>query len=333
METKAKYYEIKQDNKIKCLLCPVGCLLGEGKEGVCMGRYNKDGEMVVTNYGEAVSLSIDPIEKKPLYHFHPRSLILSTGPNGCNLRCKNCQNWNISQEKSPTGYVSPERMAELSTQNDSIGIAYTYTEPFMWFEYLCDTMPLVHQAGGKNVMVTNGYINREPLEELLPLIDAMNVDLKSMDDDFYRRICKGHLKEVQETITRAFESDVHLEVTSLLISDLNDSREHVTRLVDWIASVSPEIPLHISRYFPSYKMDRPITPIESLDMAYRIAIRKLDYVYVGNTHIEGTTDTLCPKCGETLISRNGYQTEVKRLKGAECGNCGAKINLVLHSSK
>ncbi len=329
MERPAKYYEIKEGGKVKCLLCPVGCVLEEGKEGICLGRHNKDGKMMVTNYGETVSLNLDPIEKKPLFHFYPGSVILSTGPNGCNMSCKNCQNWNISQRKSPTIYVSPEKMASLSIAQGSIGVAYTYTEPFIWFEYLLDTMPLVREQGGKNVMVTNGYIMPEPLQELLPYIDAMNIDLKSIQNEFYLKITGGRLRFVQDTIVKSFEAGVHIEITNLLITGLNDSPEQIAELVNWVASISPHIPLHFSRYFPTYKLTNPPTSLEVLKSAYKIGKERLDYVYVGNIDISGTSDTVCPSCGTLLISRYGYSTQIVGLDESRCASCGQKINIIL----
>ncbi|MBD3168645.1 MAG: AmmeMemoRadiSam system radical SAM enzyme [candidate division Zixibacteria bacterium] len=328
MEKKAKYFELRDDGRVKCSLCPVGCALKDGKEGVCLGRYNKGGEMVVTNYGEAVSLSIDPIEKKPLYHFYPGSVILSTGPYGCNLSCSNCQNWHISQNKVSSQYVPPEKMAEIALSEGSIGIAYTYTEPFIWFEYLLDTMPLVREKGGKNVMVTNGYVMPEPLEELIPLIDAMNIDLKSMDEDFYKKVCKGKLENVLHTIKRCHEAGIALELTNLLITGLNDSAEQIGELVDWVASVSPEIPLHFSRYYPTYKMNNPATKPEVLRKAYEIAGKKLTYVYLGNIHIPGTSNTYCPECESLLIERDGFYAATEKLEDGKCANCGRKLNIV-----
>ncbi|MCP4634420.1 MAG: AmmeMemoRadiSam system radical SAM enzyme [candidate division Zixibacteria bacterium] len=329
MEKKAKYFERSDDDKVKCLLCPVGCKLKEGKSGVCRGRFCKDGELIVSNYGKVVSLSIDPIEKKPLYHFYPGQPILSTGPNGCNLKCANCQNWNISQENSQTRYISPEKMTEVCLNDGSIGVAYTYTEPFIWFEYLYDTMPLVQKNGGKNVLVTNGYVMPEPLEGILPFIDAMNIDLKSIDDKFYRKICHGRLENVQHTITRAYEFGIHIEITNLLITDLNDSSKQISDLINWVASISPSIPLHFSRYYPTYKMKNPGTSEETLKQAYEIARKKMDYVYLGNINVQGTSDTFCPKCGIELINRQGYYANIKNLSGTTCGVCGYEVNLII----
>jgi pyruvate formate lyase activating enzyme len=328
MKHKARHYEVLADGRVRCLICPIRCKLSEGKEGVCLGRINEGGEMVATNYGEAVSVHVDPIEKKPLYHFHPGDAILSAGPNGCNLSCKNCQNWTISQVKQPTTYVAPERLVEVAIESGSAGIAYTYSEPFVWFEYLCDTAALAHERGLYNVCVTNGHINPDPLEDLLPHIDAVNVDVKSVNARFYRRVCKGHVDVVKNTVATCINSGMHVEVTNLLIPGLNDSDDEIRELASWVSGLKRSTPLHISRYFPNYQMDIAATPLRSLDRALKIAREYLDYVYVGNAEISGASDTVCPKCGSLLISRSGYSTKVIGLDGVKCGRCENSINVV-----
>lgn len=328
MRHEAKHFKVLIDGRVQCLLCPIRCKLSEGQEGICMGRVNEGGKMVATNYGEVVSINVDPIEKKPLYHFHPGDSILSVGPNGCNLSCKNCQNWTISQAKQPTTYVEPERLIEITIERQSAGIAYTYTEPFIWFEYLYDTAKLAHERGLYNVCITNGHINPEPLEELLPFIDAVNIDVKSIKPEFYRRVCKGKLDAVLDTVETCVKAGVHVEITNLLIPGLNDSDEEIHELASWIAGLSKSIPFHISRYFPQYKMDIAATPIKSLKRAYSIAREYLDFVYVGNAQIEGASDTLCPKCGNLLIVRSGYSTQIVGLDGNKCSKCKSYINVV-----
>jgi len=328
MKHEAKYYEVLADGRVRCLICPVRCKLSEGKEGVCLGRVNEGGRMIATNYGEVVSVYVDPIEKKPLYHFHPGDPILSVGPNGCNLSCKHCQNWTISQVRQSTSYIEPERLVKIAMEKDSAGIAYTYTEPFIWFEYLCDTADLAHRQGLYNVCVTNGYINPDPLEDLLPLIDAVNIDVKSMKPEFYRRVCKAHLDVVKHTVETCARAGTHVEVTNLLIPGLNDSDEEIGELVAWIADINKSMPFHISRYFPNYEMDVAATPMKSLERAYAIARKSLDYVYIGNAQIEGASDTNCPSCGALLISRSGYWTRIVGLDGNKCVRCKSQINVV-----
>jgi pyruvate formate lyase activating enzyme len=325
----ALFWEKREDGKIKCELCPVGCIIAEGKIGVCMGRQNTDGVLYAINYGNAVSIAIDPIEKKPLYHFYPGTTILSTGPNGCNLKCGHCQNWTISQVKSPTEYVSPENMVELALKYNSVGIAYTYTEPVIWYEYVADTAKIAKEKNLKNVLVTNGYICEKPLIELLPVIDAMNVDVKSMGEEFYRKVCKGKVGPVLRTVELALEKGIHVEITNLIIPTLNDSEKQIQSLVDWVKELDDRIPVHFSRYFPNYKTNLSPTPISTLKKAYDIAKEKLKHVYVGNAYVEGTSDTYCPVCSSVLVSRDGYRTETGGIKDGKCSSCGADADLVL----
>jgi pyruvate formate lyase activating enzyme len=325
----ALFWEKREGGRIKCLLCPVECLIAEGKIGVCMGRKNEEGVLYAINYGRVVSLSMDPIEKKPLYHFHPGTNILSTGPNGCNMSCQNCQNWTISQEESPTEFVSPEDLVKSALREKSVGIAYTYTEPVIWYEYILDTAKIAKEKNLTNVLVTNGYIYEEPLKKLLPYLDAMNVDLKSMDDDFYKKNCKGKLSFVLKTIELSHQHGCHLEVTNLIIPTMNDSDEQIQRLVDFVAGTSDRIPLHLSRYFPAYKMNVPATPLQTLQKAFLLAKRKLKYVYIGNAYIPNTSHTHCPNCNNLLIQRDGYYTSVKGIKDKKCNNCGASVDVVM----
>jgi pyruvate formate lyase activating enzyme len=324
----ARYYEKLDRGYARCLLCPHFCRIGPGRRGICQGRENRAGSLYASNYGECVSLALDPIEKKPLYHFHPGSVILSTAPNGCNLSCRFCQNADISQGPVPTRYLPPEDLAGLAAEGGSIGVSFTYTEPLIWFEYLLDAGAIIHQRGLKNVLVTNGMINEEPLRELLPLIDAMNVDLKSMEEDFYRRVCGGHLREVLRTIEISKQHCL-VEVTNLVIPGLNDTTQQLRRLIDWVAGLGADTPLHFSRYFPHYRMRAPATPVETLRMAWEMAREKLRYVYVGNAHIEGASDTRCHGCSNVLIARQGYVTTITGIGQGRCAKCGAKAEAVL----
>ena len=329
IKKKALFWEKRGDGKIQCLLCPVGCVIGEGKIGVCMGRKNEGGILYAINYARLVSIAIDPIEKKPLYHFHPGADILSTGPNGCNLSCQNCQNWNISQEESPTEFVSPEDLVKIAIKENSMGIAYTYTEPLIWYEYVTDTAKIAHEKELVNVLVTNGYIHEEPLKQILPYIDAMNIDLKSMEEDFYKNTCKGKLSFILRAIELSYQGKVHIEITNLLIPTLNDSEEQIQKLVDFVAGLSDRIPLHFSRYFPAYQMDLPPTSLQTLQKAFLLGKRKLKYVYVGNAYIPNTSNTYCPSCNELLIKRDGYQTSVVGITDKKCNKCGVVADVVM----
>ncbi|MFZ5980274.1 MAG: AmmeMemoRadiSam system radical SAM enzyme [Candidatus Zixiibacteriota bacterium] len=322
MIKKAAYFERVGEDKVICRLCPFHCRLTPDKKGICKSRYNRDGELVTDNYGELVTLAVDPIEKKPLYHFYPGTNILSTGPNSCNFHCQFCQNWSISQNKTGTQFVSPETLVETALSHNSIGVAFTYTEPLMWFEYIMDVAPLLREKNLKVVLVTNGFIDPEPLEELVPLVDAANVDLKSMNPVFYRKICKGKLEPILKNIERLAASKVHLELTNLLIPGLNDSVEEVGKLADFVAGLSDMIPLHFSAYHPDYKMEIRATSPHTLFKARERARMRLKYVFLGNIGTSDGSNSICPSCGHLLVERKGYQTVVSGVKNGLCVNCG-----------
>lgn len=327
MTVEARYYQKLENGQVQCLLCPQRCRISPGSSGLCRVRRNTGGMLEALSYGQAVSLSMDPIEKKPLYHFYPGSQILSTGPNGCNLACSFCQNWEISQKSVPAELVEPRQLVELAVRENSIGIAFTYTEPLIWFEFLMDVCPLARQAGLKTVLVTNGTISQEPLRELMPHIDAMNIDLKSMDEGFYRKVCRGNLKTVLQTIELSHRA-CHIELTNLVIPGLNDSPKDMESLVNWVSQIDPLIPLHLSRYFPRYHLETPPTPEKTLKDFYDLARARLKYVYVGNIQIPGTDDTYCPGCGHCLIKRSGYWVSLEGLQGLDCGNCGRPADII-----
>ncbi|MCQ9207927.1 MAG: AmmeMemoRadiSam system radical SAM enzyme [Omnitrophica bacterium] len=283
MKKESVHCELLGAGKVRCLLCPHYCLLKKGQTGKCGVRKNEYGRLFSLVYGEATSIALDPIEKKPLYRFHPGSSILSLGTKGCNLKCPWCQNWSISQDlSSATQKITPREIVARAKQLDSLGIAYTYNEPFIWYEFVCDTAKLAHKEGLKNVLVTNGYVNQKPLEEIIDFIDAMNIDVKSMNEGFYQKHCQGKLAPVLNTAE--FSTDkCHIEITNLIIPTLNDGKEDLERLVDWIAEkLGEDTPLHFSRYFPCYKIDIPPTSKEKLKTAEDIARKKLRYVYLGN---------------------------------------------------
>jgi len=279
----ALYYEKIAGNRTHCHLCPYECQIPPGGLGACGVRQNKDGTLYTLVYGKASSIALDPIEKKPLYRYHPGEHILSLGTRGCNLHCDFCQNWHISQEVDvPMEDITSEEIVERSKELGSFGIAYTYNEPFIWYEFVLDTAKLARHNGLENVLVTNGFVNEEPLKGMLPYIDAMNIDLKAFDEDFYTKVCKGRLKPILNVIKISAKS-CHVELTNLIIPTLNDSEAMIRKMADWIyENLGPGVPLHLSRYFPCYKMTIPPTPIETLRMAERIAKEKLKYVYVGN---------------------------------------------------
>ncbi|MDH5478553.1 MAG: AmmeMemoRadiSam system radical SAM enzyme [Nitrospinota bacterium] len=323
----ASHWAKSPGGKVRCLLCPFNCALAEGKTGICKGKTNIEGELVAVNYGRTTSLSMDPMEKKPLYHFLPGTSILSIGPNGCNLRCDFCQNYHISQGQSPTQYISPQDLASIARKEGAAGVAYTYSEPLIWFEYVMDAAQAVRARGMVNVLVSNGFINPAPLAELLPWVDAMNLDIKSMDPSFYKKICKSALAPVLET-ARAASGRIHLEITNLIIPGLNDSEADIRKLVDFIADLNDQIPLHFSRYFPTYKRTTPPTPPQTLAKAAQIASEKLKYVFVGNLELGRWSDTICPGCSRTLIHRSGYRVGEINLLDGNCMFCGHPAGVI-----
>ena len=274
-------------NKKACNLCPHHCELAEGQIGFCRTRCNDNGQIKSLNYGRVTSLAIDPIEKKPLYHFYPGSVILSLGSFGCNMACPFCQNHTISQggEGKVRWQLSPVQLAELAQESSqkygSIGVAFTYNEPLLSYEYLRDTLLLLRRAGQKAVLVTNGQIEEEPLRELLPYVDAMNIDLKTFAEKTYAKL-GGSLRAAQRTIQMAAEAGAHVEVTTLVVPGISDDVNEFCEEVDWLARVSREIPLHLSRYFPRYQYKAPATPLDKLYELQRIAQKCMKYVYLGN---------------------------------------------------
>jgi len=331
VKKEALFYAREADRKVACRLCPQHCFITPGKAGICRQRKNVDGTLYTLNYGEISSAALDPVEKKPLYHFYPGHTIFSVGTVGCNLHCKFCQNWEIAHGDAPTTTVTPEELVRLAKKEAArgpcVGIAYTYNEPSIWYEYVYEAAVLAREAGLKNALVTNGFIEEEPLEKLLPYIDAMNIDVKAFKDDYYRKVCAGRLEPVLRTVERAI-ARCHVELTTLIVTGLNDDPSEIRELVDWIARLNPSIPVHFSRYFPRYRMDAPPTPEETLRQARAIALEKLHFVYLGNIHAPEADDTYCPRCRNTVIERLGYLVCAVNLDGNRCGNCGQPLNIV-----
>ena len=313
---------------MRCGLCPHLCLIPDGKRGICRVRENRGGTLFALTYGRMAAVQLDPIEKKPLFHFHPGRRILSVGSVGCNFRCGFCQNWHLVTGEASLSPVEIPDLVRAAGESGAVGIAYTYNEPLIGFEFVRDCAREFRKAGMANVLVTNGYVSPEPLAELLPLVDAMNVDLKSMDPEFYRKVCGGILAPVIETIRTASRS-VHVEITTLLVTGENDSEEAVRKVVDFVAETDPEIPLHVSRYFPHHRFSAPPTPPARLEAAWRIGREKLSYVYVGNYSLAGCEDTRCPRCGETIVRRTGYRVSVVGLAGNRCASCAADLRFVV----
>lgn len=325
----AKYYKKLDGEKVQCLLCPKECIIKEGKRGFCRARENREGKLYSRIFAQATSVAMDPIEKKPLYHFYPGTMILSLGTNGCNFACPYCQNWEISQTEVATRTITSEEAVATAKGRGSIGIAYTYSEPLIWYEYVLETAKLAHERGLKNVLVTNGFISEEPFQELLPYIDAINIDVKAMKDSFYKEMCKAELEPVLRTAEIA-KKKVLVEITNLVIPTLNDREDDFNLLINWVAnSLGADTPLHFSRYSPHYKMKIEPTPISTLEKAVNIAREKLRYVYLGNVGGEEANSTRCYNCGKTVILRTGYGVAAVELEDGKCKYCKAKINVVM----
>ncbi len=324
----ARWFQRREDGRIACSLCPHRCLIAEGRHGICRVRSNLGGTLRLPYYGRLSALAVDPIEKKPLYHFHPGSHILSAGFVGCSFHCKFCQNWHISQSTEvETWPVSPSELVRKAKDAGSFGIAYTYSEPLIHAEYVLDSAKAARDAGLSNVLVSNGYVNPEPAEEILSLIDAANIDLKSFDPEFYRSETGGKLEEVKRFLGQA-AGRIHLEVTCLIIPTKNDDPAQLEELSLFVASLDPDIPLHLSCYYPQYKYTIPPTPPGLVKKLAEVAARHLHYVYVGNVGRE-ESNTLCPSCRSVLVRRIGYSVRVEGLRGSSCRKCGARVPIVM----
>jgi len=316
--------------RVRCELCPAYCELGDYQVGACRVRMNKGGRLYSLVYGKPCSVNVDPIEKKPFFHMLPATTAFSVATAGCTLSCKFCQNWQISQarpEETDNSELPPEKLVELARGQGCRTIAYTYTEPTVFYEYMFDTARLARAAGIKNTMHTCGYINPAPLKGLTPYIDAANVDLKSMDASFYEDVCGGKLAPVLAALKIMRQEGLWIEVTNLVIPSLNDSPDNIARLAGWVAKeLGPDTPVHFSRFFPLYKLTNlPPTPPDTLTRAREIGFREgLRFVYVGNISHEGES-TFCPKCNKMIIERQGYFVRQMRVEGGRCGFCGEKI--------
>ncbi|MFC1566470.1 AmmeMemoRadiSam system radical SAM enzyme [bacterium] len=327
----ALFYKKLGNNTVQCVLCPHKCKIKNNALGICLARKNINEKLVSLSYGKITSSGMDPIEKKPLYHFYPGSQIFSIGSFGCNLKCNFCQNYSISQislKDAECIEISSDKLLSYVQETDSLGVAYTYNEPLINYEYVLECAQLLKEHNYKNVFVTNGFINNEPLESIAPFIDAVNIDLKGFSPDYYKKICKGELDIVKDTIQILFDKNIHIELTNLLITDLNDDLALFEQMVDWIASLSDEIPFHISRCFPAYKCTKPATDANTLLKTFEIACKKLKYVYLGNMVTNVGNNTSCPKCGNLLIERHGYSTKIVSLKKNHCSKCHTKINIL-----
>ncbi len=335
---KEVYLYKKLDNKkAQCCTCAHNCIVVQGQRGICGVRENQNGELFALNYGKAVAVNIDPIEKKPFFHFLPGSYSLSIATVGCNFRCANCQNWDISQgfkdkKEIPGEDISPEGIIKLAKKNKTPSISYTYTEPTIFLEYALDTMKLAKKAGLKNTFVSNGFMSEESAKAVIPYLDADNIDIKSFSDEFYKKNCGGRLQPVLDTAKLMKKSGVWVEITTLVIPTLSDSEEMFRDIAKFIHDeLGPETPWHISQFSGaiSWKLqDLPETPVETLKMGYEIGKKAgLKYVYTGNVPGLPSEDTFCPKCNALVINRFGYSVK-RHDKQGKCPKCGEKLDLI-----
>lgn len=334
MKKEVMTYE-KFHDTLQCNVCQRKCVISKGDTGFCSMRENIDNKLYALNYAVASSVAVDPIEKKPLFHFYPGSNVFSLGSVGCNFRCKHCQNWNISQanlNEISTQEILPEEAISLTKQYGCKSIAWTYNEPTMWFEYTYDCAKLAKKEDIATVYVTNGYMSEESFDLIKHYLDAANIDLKSMSDKFYQELCQARLQPVLDNIKRFYENKIHIEITNLMIPGYNDSKEDIMALVKFMMDeIGPEVPLHFTRFFPYYKLSQiPPTPVKSLQRAYDIAKEAgMEYVYIGNVSTEGKENTLCPECGEVLIKRDGFEIiDYELKKTRKCPECNASINII-----
>lgn len=334
----ADFFIKLEDNKVKCLICPHECNINPGKSGLCKVRSNHNGILQLDVYGMLSATHFDPIEKKPLYHFYPGKEIYSLGSLGCNFKCQCCQNHHISQTgKTDYSGLSEMSISDIIKQVKSnplnIGVAYTYNEPVVWYEYMLDIAKEVRRNNYKNVVVSNGFINREPLLKLTEVIDAFNIDLKGFDDDIYKSFNGGRLVNILNSLQLIKDRNCHLEITFLVVTEINDDIEQFKIMVEWIAeNLGSDIPLHISRYFPNFKFNAKATPIELILSMANFASGLLKYVYIGNLPGNKFQDTICPGCQKAVIIRDSYTTTLKNISSfGTCIICGYKI--ALHDSR
>lgn len=322
----AKYWTTKSE-KVQCQLCPHQCLLPPTKAGICGVRENIDGQLE-TPYGNLSSAHVDPIEKKPLFHFHPSTYVYSIGGWGCNLKCKNCQNYQISQRSVVNSAVTtPQEICKKALLHRCRGVAFTYNEPTVWYEFMEDVAVEAHKRNLYTACISNGFIQPEPLQELLQYIDAFNIDVKAFSNRFYKETCGGLLDPVLQAVEQIVDNKTHVEVTYLIIPGLNDSEAELQEFINWVAELDKEIPVHFTAFHPDYQLNYiHNTPLETLLRARALGQQKgLKYVYLGNTNVPGAEDTVCPQCGQVAIKRSRFHTE--KTEGF-CPCCKADLKII-----
>jgi len=330
--TEAQFYT-KEENTVRCLLCPHNCRITPGKKGFCGVRKNINGTLYALTAGRIISAACDPVEKKPLYHFYPGSLAYSLGGFGCNLACRHCQNHEISQQRDDSAllqlyHMTPEEIVQNAKKNRCEMIAWTYNEPTIWYEYIAETSRLARDNGVRTVLITNGVINREPLEALLPYVDAYRVDIKGFSNELYKKLTGfPFLKTVLESAETAYKKGCHVELVSNIIPNWNDSEKEINGIINWIkANLDESVPWHVTAYHPAYKLNEERTSLELLEKIFdRGRCAGLKHIYLGNVYSEKGSDTICPSCGKILIKRIGMNMDQNFLKGGSCPDCGFQL--------
>lgn len=329
--SKEALFYTRTDGGLQCTKCPHGCILAEGESGICRNRVNYNGRLYSIAYGNPCAVHIDPIEKKPLFHFHPATRAFSIAAAGCNLRCLNCQNWQISQfspRETENADLMPQKVVEECLASRCESIAYTYSEPTTFYEYAYDTAAIAREKGIRNVWKSSGYINEEPLRKLCKVMDAANIDLKGFDDGIYRKLNSASLSPVLRTLKVFKEEGVWLEITNLVIPTWTDNLDVIRRMCEWLSRNGlSDCPLHFSRFTPLYKLNQlPSTPVETLEKAREIALKSgIWYPYIGNVPGHSAESTFCHKCGKKLIDRRGYSILEDNIVGGKCKFCGEMI--------
>ena len=333
----ARFWKPEGD-RIRCQLCPHSCGIAPLRRGICGVRENRDGRLYSMNYGKVSSANVDPVEKKPLFHFHPGSEVFSIGSLGCNFRCLHCQNYTISMAslgEFGTRDMTPEEVCDIALENRCQGIAFTYNEPTIWHEFAYDACKLAKERGLYTVYVSNGFIQQEPLREISTHLDAMNIDIKGFTQEFYKGVCRASLQPVLDATILAHSLGIHIELTYLIIPGKNDSEKEIREFAAWCSELDPRVPVHFSRFHPDYKMtDAPPTPIRTMEMAKRVGEEEgLKFVYLGNVRIPHGEDTYCPKCGALLIQRDGFTVTSVEPRDGRCPHCGEGLYMVQAESK
>jgi pyruvate formate lyase activating enzyme len=333
MKKEAMFWKPMKNETVQCFLCPHHCIIAADKHGICGVRKNEHGKLFSLIYQACSSIAVDPIEKKPLYHFYPGSRVFSLGSVGCTFRCDHCQNYHISMarpEEQSLRDIPAENLCEIAKENDCKGVAWTYNEPTIWHEYTVEAAKIVKNAGLYTAYVTNGYIEEEPLKEIAPYLDAMNIDVKAFHDEFYRKICKAKLAPVLQTCERAKKLGIHLELTYLVIPGLNDTVNEIKEFCQWIGEkLGADTPVHFSRFHPDYKMTNVTTTPLSTLLACQTAAKDagLQFVYLGNIGHGDYDNTYCPSCKNLLIERYGFSANIKGFAQGKCSSCGTIIPL------